>query len=130
MNTDPSSQTSTNPPLAVVWFKVYAGAMTLMYVGCFIGGLAMIFLADELPERERAELYINGIILAVMGLPLAIASGLPLFLPRKGWAWTYNIVIIAIGLTSCCCIPACVPLLIFWLKPETKEWYGKGPKND
>ena len=101
--------------------------MALMYVGCFIGGLALIVLVDELPEREQAELYINGIILAVIGLPLAIACGLPLCFPRKRWVWIYNIVIIAIGLTSCCCIPVCVPLLIFWLKPATKVWYGRSP---
>lgn len=118
---------ATKAPAAVIWFKVYTGAMALMYVGCFIGGLAMAFFAEEMPERDRTEIYIQGIVFAVMGLPFAIACTLPLILPRKPWVWVYDIVIIVIGMTSCCCIPACVPLLIFWLKPETRAWFGKRP---
>ncbi len=101
--------------------------MTLMYLGCIIGGAVMIYFADRLPESERMELYINGVILALVGVPVAIVCALPFIFPRKPWVWIYNIVIIAIGLTSCCCIPACVPLLIYWLKPETKVWFGREP---
>jgi hypothetical protein len=28
-------------------------------------------------------------------------------------------------MTSVCCIPACVPLLIYWIKPETKAYFGR-----
>ena len=85
----------------------------------------MVFLADKAGETERMELLTNGIVLAVVGLPFAIASALPFFFPRKPWVWIYNLEIITIGMTSCCCLPACVPLLIFWLKPEIKIWYGR-----
>jgi hypothetical protein len=127
LESNPAITPNTQPPQVVMWFKVYAGLMVLMYLGCIIGGAAMIYFADELPESERMELYINGGILALVGVPFSIVCALPFFFPRKPWVWIYNIVIIAIGLTSCCCIPACVPLLIYWLKPEVKMWFGRSP---
>ena len=112
-------------PAVVVWFKVYTGLMALLYFSCFIGGLGMFYFAGDPSGELRVELYIQGAILSVIGLPFAIACTLPFVLPRKPWVWVYDIVIIVIGMTSCCCIPACVPLLIFWLKPETKIWFGR-----
>ena len=35
--------------------------------------------------------------------------------------------LIAIGLTSCCTIPASVPLLVGWLKPDLRAWFGRPP---
>ena len=125
MDSYPNKLTPTKSPPAVMWFKVYTGLMALMYIVFFIGGGVMVFLADKAGEPERMELLTNGIVLAVVGLPFAIACALPFFFPRKPWVWIYNLVIITIGMTSCCCLPACVPLLIFWLKPEIKIWYGR-----
>ena len=115
------------PPPVVVWFKVYTGLMTLLYLVCFVGGVVLVYYADEIPGLDPTEILVQGIILAVMGLPFAIVFALPLFFKPKPWVWIYNIVMIAIGMTSCCCIPACVPLLIFWLKPEVKLWFGRSP---
>jgi hypothetical protein len=38
----------------------------------------------------------------------------------------YDLVLICIGMTSCCILPAAIPLLIFWLKPEAKNWFHQG----
>ena len=32
--------------------------------------------------------------------------------------------LICVGMTSCCCIPACLPILLQWIKPDTKAWFG------
>lgn len=50
---------------------------------------------------------------------------LPLVLGPWPWLWTYDLVIICLGMTSTCILPASIPLLIFWLKPETKRYFGK-----
>ncbi|MGB7159266.1 MAG: hypothetical protein WBD40_14450 [Tepidisphaeraceae bacterium] len=60
-----------------------------------------------------------------MGVPLAAVFGVAPFLPRRPWVWIYDLVLICLGLTSICCMPATIPLLIFWLKPEAKAWFGK-----
>ena len=34
------------------------------------------------------------------------------------------LILIAISMTSLCCIPAAVPLIIFWIKEENRQYYG------
>jgi hypothetical protein len=64
-------------------------------------------------------------VLFIMCLPLFGACLLPLVLRPQPWLWTYDLVIICLGMTSACFLPACIPLLIFWLKPETKHYFGR-----
>jgi hypothetical protein len=56
----------------------------------------------------------------------AIVFALPFVLPRRPWVWVYDMVVICIGLTSCCIMPAALPLLIYWIKPEVKAWFQQG----
>ena len=58
-------------------------------------------------------------------VPGAAAFSAGIFLPPRLWVWIYGIVLIAVGFTSACCIPFCVPLLIYWLKPEAKAYFGR-----
>ena len=64
--------------------------------------------------------------LLLVGLAFAIAFALVFVFPRKHWAWIYGLVLICIGMSSCCILPAAIPLLIFWLKPEVKSWFNSG----
>jgi len=48
-----------------------------------------------------------------------------LFLRPKPWVWIYDLVIICMGMTSACFLPAAIPLLIYWLKPEVKAHFGR-----
>ena len=47
-----------------------------------------------------------------------IAAGNP-------WAWIYGMVLICIGLTSPCCLPVTIPLLIGWIKDDAKAYFGR-----
>jgi hypothetical protein len=60
----------------------------------------------------------------LIGLALFGACLLPLILRPRPWLWTYNLVVICVGMTSACFLPFCIPLLIFWLKPEVKAHFG------
>ena len=113
------------PPPVLRWFKVYAGVMTAIYVLCLIGGPIMIFFAGTVRGDERVLLTIQGTLLAVVGLAFSIACALPFFLPRRPWVWIYDLVIICVGMTSCGCLPFCIPLLIFWIKPEARAWFHR-----
>lgn len=35
-----------------------------------------------------------------------------------------GIVAIAMGMTSACCMPAAIPLLIFWINDKTRKYFG------
>ena len=112
-------------PGVLTWFKVYAIGMTVLYLLVAAGGaflLAMDWTGD--PDVDPVEMRINGIALLVVGPPFAIAFLVALFLPLRKWAWIYDLVLICLGLTSCCFWPICIPLLVFWLKQETRQWFG------
>jgi hypothetical protein len=58
---------------------------------------------------------------------LALGAGLGLcaaMVPYKPWGWTVGLLVIGAGLASCMVLFA-IPLLVFWLKPETKAAFGR-----
>ena len=116
-------------PAVLLWCKVYLGFMTGLYlVGAVVGVLLLAFaasLAD--PETDAMEFRIMGAVYGVLGVLFGIGFGIGLLVPRRRWGWIYTIVLICIGFTSCCTLPACIPLLIFWIKPETKMYFGMSP---
>ncbi len=107
------------------WYRVYVGFMATLYLIVSVFGAIVIYASQYTNIYEASELIINGIVCLVVGIPFAIAFAIALLLPRKPWNWIVGIVFIAIGLTSCCFMPATIPLLIFWLKPETKAFFGR-----
>jgi hypothetical protein len=107
------------------WFITYCVLMALMYLLLAAAGVFLLTAAPAGRNRDPVEMQIQGVIFTVMGLPLFAAFAAGPFLPKRPWVWIYNMVLICLGLTSMCCLPATIPLLIFWLKPETKLWFGR-----
>jgi len=119
-------------PAVVTWFKVYAAFMVLLYVLVAVGGALILAMMDLILEEAGAgvdelELKVQGWLCLVMGIGLTAAFVVGLLTPRRPWAWVFSIVLIALGLTSCCTWPATIPLLIFFLKSETRQWYADQP---
>lgn len=112
-------------PKVILWFKVYAAVLAVIYLGLAAASL-IFFLGDpaELGTSREGALVI-GVLFLLMGLVLFGVFLLPLIVAPMPWLWTYDLVLICIGMTSACFIPACVPLLIFWMKPETKAHFGR-----
>jgi hypothetical protein len=110
------------PPPVVWWFKVYTGALAFVYLLTAGAGVVMFFLPpnDEYPVEA---LLIQGVLILAMGLFFLAACLIPLIFRPRPWLWVYDFVIICLGMTSCCCLPACVPLLLFWIKPEVKAYF-------
>ncbi len=121
--------TSAIPPGVVVWFKVYAGFLCFIYGICIAIGLLFLLLPNWIeftdPDFPEITAYIYGAVFLVLGLIFLIASALPFFVTPRPWIWTYDLVIICLGMTSACTLPFSIILLIFWLKPETKQYFGK-----
>lgn len=113
-------------PQVVFWYRVYCSAMLLLGVLYLVGGIALLILAPQLEMKgdDRAGLMIQGLVFTVMSVPIMLFNLVGILIPRKRWGWIYGIVAIAFGLTSPCCLPATIPLLIFWIKPETKSYFG------
>lgn len=114
-------------PTVVTWYQVYCCLMMTLYVVVGIGAVALYLNLDNLGEMEgedRTMLTIQSLIYVAMSVPLTIFFLVGFLVPRRRWGWIYGIIAIALGLTSCCTWPATIPLLIYWLKPETKAYFG------
>ena len=89
-----------------------------------ISAIFFVFDPEDL-EMSRFEATMMGALLGGLGFVFFVMYLVPYVLPRRPWVWVYDIVLIAIGLTSCLTLPLALPLLIFWLKPEPKAWFGR-----
>lgn len=112
-------------PTVVRWFYVYCGVLCVVYLA--VAGCCLPFFLIEPAELDmgKTEAVLMGAMMLVMGLVFFVLFLMPFFLPQRPWVWVFDLVLICIGMTSACFLLACVPLLLFWLKPETKAWFGK-----
>ncbi len=112
-------------PKCIKWFKVYCAILALCYI--FAIGLSFYLFDPDSPDFEVDPFFnmIFGVMLTLLSITLFLACILPFFLKPEPWVWVYDLVIICIGLTSMCFWPFTIPLLIFWLKPETKHYFGR-----
>ncbi len=78
------------------------------------------------PETED-QFYIFNQLLAYVSGVLAIIATFPAWLvvfgKRKSWVWTTALVFIALGIPNNLLMG--IPILIFWIKDDNKEYYGK-----
>ena len=109
----------------MTWYKVYCVLMALLYLFCVVAGVFLIIAAPADRDMSSEEARLLGGIMLFMGIALAIPFVIGAFLPQKPWAWVFGLVLICIGLTSVCCMPVTIPLLIHWIKPETKFYFGR-----
>lgn len=108
------------PPAVITWQIVYVVAMALLYVLVAILGIVLLVYSDTIaaddPTTDPMEFRIMGGVYAVLGFGLMLLFIGGIFLRRGMVGWVYNLVLIVLGLTSCCTWPATIPLLIFWIK--------------
>ena len=119
-----SAPLNSTPPPAFKWFVAYCVLMALLYLTMVVMGFVFAFIQPD-PKMSEAEARMMGAVIIPVALVFFVPFALAPFLPRKSWAWVFGLVLICIGLTSLCCLPACIPLLLQWLKPEMKAFYGR-----
>jgi hypothetical protein len=107
------------------WYRMYCGLMTLLYLSVAVIGIVLAAAAPETSEYSAEETMVMGIVYGLLGAVFFIVYLVALMLPPKPYNWVVGIVMIAVGMTSCCLWPAVIPLLIYWIKPETKSFLGR-----
>jgi hypothetical protein len=129
MSTLNYSDPQLNPkPQAVGWFYVYSGAMALLYFLVTGMGIVLIAMSSQIDMgADEPPAAVLGGIYSCVAAPFFLAFLVPFVTRRSPWRWIYDLVLICLGLTSLCCMPASIPLLIFYLKPEVKAAYGRFP---
>lgn len=107
------------------WFVIYAITLGIVYLALAAFGIVALFIDPSKLDMQHGEARLMGIVFIAFGLVFALPFLAAPYLPRKSWVWIYDLVLICLGMTSACCIPACIPLLIHWLKPETKAFFNR-----
>jgi hypothetical protein len=115
------------PPPVWNWYVAYCVLMAILYLLVVVVGFVFLFMDPADLDSDPMQAKIMAFIFIGVGLPLLVPYAIAPFLPRRSWVWIFDLVLICIGLTSACCLPAAIPLLIFWLKPETKVYFGREP---
>ncbi|HEV2863299.1 MAG TPA: hypothetical protein VGX48_19955 [Pyrinomonadaceae bacterium] len=108
------------------WYVAFCAAMAVMWLALVVLGLSFIFSGPPNREMSRQDAEVVGLIFIVLGVALMAPYVAAPFLPRRRWAWVVGVVLIVLSMTGTCCLPAAIPLLIWWVKPETKEYFGGG----
>ena len=112
------------------WYRAYCVAMAFLSLA--VAGLGFFFffvpIEPQKPGDEEAFL-VMGIVYAGLGLIMFLVYGVAALLPPKRYNWIVGIVSNALGFSSCCLWPAVIPLLIYWVKPETQAFFGRKPST-
>ncbi len=113
-------------PEGVYYFRIYGAITGLGYLAMVIFGFVMMFAPAMSASFSPGDMgaVVMGLIYGGLGTLFFIPTVVVLFGSRKPWVHTLGTVLIALGMTQICCIPILIPLLITWMKPETKHWYG------
>lgn len=104
-----------------VVFIVYAILVALVFL---LAGASGLMIAASAEDHDSA---VVGIVLAVFAVPFVVLFGLAAVLPRRPWVWTYDLVLICLGLLHPFGLPFSIALLAFWTKAETKAAFGRAP---
>lgn len=107
------------------WYRIYCGIMALLYLALTVFGIILTAAPFESREFSATELMTMGVVYAILGAILFFAFAVATFLPVRPYNWVVGIVMMALGMTSCCLLPALIPLIIFWFKPETQRFFGR-----
>lgn len=114
----------SEPPKVIFWARVYNGAMIALYLALSVVGGFLIAFAEELAadsaDTDPMEMTIMGSIYLVTGAILTIVFSVALVWKKGGGAWIYQMIMIIIGLTSCCTWPATIPLMVYWIRDRDR----------
>ena len=101
------------------WYVAFCAASALLFLAIGAVGLLSFF------DPELAGDPVEDAAMTVFGFLLFPFFAVAPFFPRRPWSWTYGMAVIIAGMLACCTLPAAIPLLVIWLKPETKAAFGR-----
>ena len=113
-----SKEFNANPAVKT-YQRIYVILMFLMYAVIVALVIAALLNRETVSRQfsvEPIELIINLLVYGLLSAVLAMVFMLGLFWHRGKGGWIYNLILICLGLTSCCTWPMTIPLLLFWIK--------------
>jgi hypothetical protein len=115
-------------PPAIGWMRLYAGITCVLYGGAALFGMAMMLspmVARRAPgSSPDLASWILGLIYTMFAIVFLLPSIGVFAGGRRGWAYTAGTIAVGLGLVQICCLPLTLPLLLQWLRPETRRWFN------
>lgn len=111
-------------PTVIGWYRFYCGALTLVYLALLVFSVVFMREMNATLTAEQQARAPSPALLIIVTLPAVVLFGLSFVAGRKPWGWVLGIVLICIGFTGCC-LPVCIWMLIAWLRPDVKEYFGR-----
>jgi hypothetical protein len=115
-------------PPVVKWYKAYCGAMVLSsLLGVVFGVLVFTgVLSGDVRPDDAAGPVIYGVFFMLVGVAILAPFLLALLLPPRPWVWVYALLMICLGaVITLLGVFAAIPLLIYWVKPDVKQYFGR-----
>lgn len=108
-------------PAVIFWFRVYAVSAPLVHLALVVGWALAVPTSQPSPLRTLTASPVVS-LLAFGGL--AALHGAAALVPYRPWGWTVGLVVLAVGLSSASALAA-LPVLVLWLRPETRAAFGR-----
>lgn len=108
------------------WYRIYCALYAILGLLTICFGL--LFFSGLMPtpaDFDVQQIKLTSAFYVIAGLIVFGIYAVALFLPPKPYSWVLGIVLIIFQMTNCLLLPFLVPLLIYWLKPETKAFFGR-----
>lgn len=130
----PTPGDSQGPPPGFALFQLFCLGSILfqLVIGC-LGGVGLFFSTNPFREIRGLDLsafstalFWAAMLLFAMSFPLAVAYAAAPFLPRKPWAWKFNLSLIGMGVMSPVFFLA-IPVGKRWNEPAYRAWYHLPP---
>ena len=126
MSIQPEPSASKKAPPVWSWYLLLCTLLAVSNVGLIFGGVLLISNERELSAKAQYPpgiISAYGVFFIFCGLVFAVGNLILPFLPKKPWMYIIHMMnIIAAGLFLCC-LPLALPIFIYWLKPDIKEFF-------
>jgi len=125
-----AAEARSERPVLINWLWAYCGFMIFVGVCCLFGGIVLGMKYDEVDGGNDPEIWLGvALVLVAIGCFIALLHSIPYFLGRteKSWKRIHALLIVSLIVWALTFQPLMVPailLMVFWGKPEVKEYYG------
>lgn len=110
----------------VFWYRIFTFLFGVAFLFWVVLGALAIAGSGTLPTpKEQSDAFIGGVFFILVGLGGFLPYIIGTFAPSKSWHWVYGLMLILLSMLSCVAIPFAFPLFYFWIKPETKAFFGR-----
>ncbi len=124
---DPGLLAAKNQRQAVLWLQGFCAAQLLFFGGLCLMGWGLVASAAIDPNLRAAPddppLWFIGALLLVYAVPFAAVHVIGVVAPRRPWGYVYGFVVCGMAFMCGGCWFLAIPLLLYWLTPETRAWH-------